>query len=123
MDDPRELIIDHAANGRHWGVLPNPQIDQHAHNPLCGDTIHVTLAVVDGQVSQVGWAGQGCALSQGTASLLGEHILGKDLAAISALTAADIFALIGMQPMMNRAKCALLALQAVQNGIRAYKVP
>lgn len=121
MNEELELILDHAENGRNWSLLPNPDIDHQEHNPLCGDHIHVTVALTDGKITRIGWDGDGCTLSQGTASLLGESVLGKSLDDIAAMTAEDIFTLIELRPMMNRVKCALLSLNALQNGIQAYK--
>jgi nitrogen fixation protein NifU and related proteins len=123
MNEELELILDHAEHGRNWSLLPNADIDHDEHNPLCGDHIHVTAVISEGAIARIGWEGDGCALSQGTASLLGEAILGKSLDDISTMTADDVYALIELRPMLNRVKCALLSLQAVQRGIQKYKTP
>ena len=111
----QENILDHSRSPRHWGLL-----DEHTHhaeddNPLCGDQLEVTLRVDEtGKIVAVGWDGQGCAISQAAASMLGEEILGKSLDDIKAYDKDAIFELIGIPLSMNRIKCALLSLKVVK---------
>jgi nitrogen fixation NifU-like protein len=95
-------------------------LDEHTHhahddNPLCGDELEVTLKVDDdGRVLGIGWNGQGCAISQASASMLGEELLGKSLDEVKAYSKDAIFELIGIPLSMNRIKCALLSLKVVK---------
>lgn len=117
MDMYQENILDHAQNPRHWGLL-NPH-DRHAEdeNPLCGDELEITLRLdEDERIQAVGWNGQGCAISQATASMLGEEIIGKTLSEIKALHKDDVLELVGIPLSMSRVKCALLSLKVVKSA-------
>ncbi|UCG40915.1 MAG: SUF system NifU family Fe-S cluster assembly protein [Acidimicrobiia bacterium] len=85
----REVILDHFRTPRNKGHLDTP--DRHAEgtNPLCGDEIQIDLAVSDGVVSDVRIDGQGCSISQASASMMTEAIKGKSIEEIQSL--ADTF--------------------------------
>ena len=119
MDDMyREIILDHAKHPRHPGVLDPADIDYEDHNPLCGDRLRLTLRVDENDtITDVAWDGEGCAISQATASMLSEEILGKTLAEVKEITKEDIFDLVGIPLSMNRVKCALLSLKVLQVGV------
>lgn len=113
----RELILDHAENPRNWELLAPADIDHEEHNPLCGDRLHLTLQLdVDRRIVSVGWDGDGCAISQATASLLGERLLGLPLAEALKISQADIIAMLGIPLTPNRMKCALLSLKTLIVG-------
>lgn len=114
----RENILDHGMNPRHAGVLDPATIDYEVHNPLCGDRLRLTLRVDENNVvTDIGWDGEGCAISQAAASMLGEEILGKTLDEIKQLTKDDIFDMLGIPISANRVKCALLGLKALNVGL------
>jgi nitrogen fixation NifU-like protein len=111
----QENILDHSRTPRHWGLLDEHRDHAHDDNPLCGDELEVTLKVDDdGRVLGIGWNGQGCAISQASASMLGEELLGKSLDEVKAYSKDAIFELIGIPLSMNRIKCALLSLKVVK---------
>lgn len=116
-DDYRELILDAARNRQNWGLL-NPADFNHAeHNPVCGDHLHLTLRIdSDGLITEVGWDGEGCAISQASASLLGERLIGMSMTDALALTRDDILGMIGLPLMLTRQKCALLSLKTLVLG-------
>lgn len=119
MDDfYRENILDHGMHPRNRGVLNPADVDYEASNPLCGDRLRLTLRF-DGQgrVSAVGWDGEGCAISQAAASMLGEEIIGKTLEEIHAIDQQFIFDALGIPLSANRVKCALLGLKALRIGL------
>ena len=117
FDMYRENILDHAQNPRNYGLLEDPTIDHEEDNPLCGDHLHMTLRVgADNRIEAVGWEGDGCAISQASASMLGEAIVGKTLADVKMLTKEDLFGMLGIQLSMNRVKCALLSLKVLKVG-------
>ncbi len=115
FDMYQENILDHSRNRRHWGLL-----DEYTHhaaddNPLCGDRLEITFVVDDnGTVTQVGWAGDGCAISQAAASMLGEEMLGQSIDALKEYDKQTVLDLIGIPLSMNRIKCALLSLKVVK---------
>lgn len=113
----REQILDHAKHPRHHGLLHPADIDFEGHNPLCGDKLHLTLRVDDhNRVTDVGWDGQGCAISQASMSMLSEQIEGKTLDELKSLSKDDIFDMLGIELSMNRIKCALLSLKVLKVG-------
>lgn len=113
----REIILDHAKNPRHPGVLDPADVDYEDHNPLCGDRLHLTMRVDENNViTDVAWEGEGCAISQATASMLGDEILGKSLDEVKQLSKDDILEMVGIPLTMNRVKCALLSLKVLHVG-------
>jgi nitrogen fixation NifU-like protein len=114
MDMYREIILDHARTPHHPGVLNPADFDHEEHNPLCGDRLHLTLRVNEERViTDVAWDGEGCAISQAAASMLGDEIVGKTLDEITHITKDDIFELVGIPLTINRVKCALLSLKTL----------
>lgn len=110
----RENILDHGMNPRNRGVLDPADIDYQANNPLCGDRLRLTLRLDDQRrISALAWEGEGCAISQASASMLGELILGKTLDEVRQINKQSIFDLIGIPLSMNRVKCALLSLKVL----------
>ncbi len=77
----REIILDHYRSPRNRGELPSPPAHRvEGFNPLCGDEIVVFLDVDDGRVSDLKIAGQGCSISQSSASMMSAAVKGKTLA-------------------------------------------
>jgi nitrogen fixation protein NifU and related proteins len=113
----RENILDHAKNQRNRGILDPADVDHEEHNPLCGDRLRLTLQIDENDViTAVGWDGEGCAISQASASMLGEEILGKTLAEVEKIGRDDIYEMLGIPISMNRVKCALLSLKVLKIG-------
>ena len=114
----RENILDHGMNPRHRGLLDPADVDYEAHNPLCGDRLRLTLRVDENnRVTEVGWDGEGCAISQASSSMLGEMIIGKTVDEVREINKQEIFDLLGIPLSMNRIKCALLSLQVLKIGL------
>ena len=119
MDDLyRELILDHYRNPRKKGQLLDPaDIDYEDDNPLCGDRIHLTIQLDENDVvTDVGWTGEGCAISQASASMLYEELIGKSLEEIRTIDKDEILDLIGISLGPTRLKCALLSLKVLKAG-------
>jgi nitrogen fixation protein NifU and related proteins len=114
------LLMDHYKNPRHAGPLNNPTISSSKHNPSCGDMIQFQSIIQNNRITNVGFVGAGCVISQGTASLLAEYSIGKTVDQIIALGQSDIVAMIGLSLGPIRLKCALLPLQALQEGLCAF---
>jgi len=90
-------------------------------NPLCGDVIEVYLKMGDdGKIAKATFKGQGCAISQASASMLIESIQGKAVEDIVKLTKQNIFDMLGMEVGPARIKCALLSLKAVKTAVYEY---
>src|SRR4051812_25145252 len=76
----REIILDHYRNPRNRGELDAPPAHRvEGFNPLCGDEIVVFLDVADGRVADVRIGGQGCSISQSSASMMSAAVKGKTL--------------------------------------------
>jgi nitrogen fixation protein NifU and related proteins len=74
----REIILDHYRNPRNRGELPSPPAHRvEGFNPLCGDEIVVYLDVDDGRITDVKISGQGCSISQSSASMMSAAVKNK----------------------------------------------
>src|SRR5438270_7102546 len=105
----KEEILDHYKNPRNFGQLDDPDIHVEANNPLCGDKLSMDLIVKDGVVEDVRFSGRGCAISQASASMLTEDIIGKPLTELASTTRQDILDNLGVEISYARLKCALLS--------------
>jgi nitrogen fixation NifU-like protein len=113
----REYILDHYQNPRNYGTLENPDIAYEDDNPLCGDVIRIEIKLDDqNRVTDVAFDGEGCAISQASASMLTEEILGKSLEEVKKINKDDILDMLGIQLGPVRVKCALLALKVLKAG-------
>ncbi|MFT3853882.1 MAG: SUF system NifU family Fe-S cluster assembly protein [Ilumatobacteraceae bacterium] len=138
----REIILDHYRSPRNRGELPPPAAHAVGHNPLCGDEIDVYLQVDDGIVSDIKVGGQGCSISQSSASMMSQAVKGKSVDDVRALVKkfkgmmsvdeadgaeevadvplGDLEALQGVVKFPVRIKCATLAwntlTEALANG-------
>lgn len=130
------IILDHYRNPRHTDPLDAPDIDVEANNPFCGDEVHIQLELDGDAVSDVSISGQGCAISQSSASLLAEMLKGKSAGeALEFVTLVrrmmrgdeltedekdrlgDILALEGVKRFPVRIKCALLSWTALEDAL------
>lgn len=112
----REAILDYYKHPRHKGHLDAPDFQYHDHNPFCGDEITVELKVQDGVVVDAAFDGHGCAISQATASMLMEEVIGKSLDEIKAIDKEYILEMLGIELGPVRLKCALLPLKVLKAG-------
>ncbi len=113
----REAIIDYYKHPRRKGHLENPDIQYHDHNPFCGDQITIELKIADGKVVDAAFDGRGCAISQATASMLVEDVMGKSLDELKALDKEYILDMLGIELGPTRLKCALLSLKVLKAGM------
>jgi len=135
----REVILDHYRSPRNKRHIDAAPIDVHRNNPLCGDdiTVHVTVDQ-DGVATDAAFEGQGCSISQASASMLTEQIRGKKVDEIEGIVInfrkmmageegpseeelGDLVALKGVVKYPVRIKCAVLAWDALQEGITQYE--
>lgn len=109
-------ILDHYKHPRHKGHLNAPDIHYHDHNPFCGDEITIELKVEAGKVVDAAFDGRGCAISQASASMLLDEVVGMSLEEVRALDKEYILELLGIEIGPVRLKCALLALKVLKAG-------
>jgi nitrogen fixation NifU-like protein len=119
MDDLyREVIIEHYKNPSYRGRLDPHDIQFADNNPLCGDHIEITLRTNDqGNVADARFSGHGCAISQASADLLMESIIGKPVEEVKKLNKQDVLDMLGIDLGPVRLKCALLSLKVLKAGV------
>ena len=108
----REAILDHYKHPRRKGHIDAPDIHYHDTNPFCGDEITIELKVTDGVVVDAAFDGRGCAISQASASMIMEEIVGMSITDLKGWGKEDILELLGIEIGPVRLKCALLPLKA-----------
>jgi nitrogen fixation NifU-like protein len=128
----KEVILDHYKSPRNKRELPDATASLHKNNPLCGDEITIHARLEDGKVSEVTFEGQGCSISQASASMLTETVAGKTVDDAAGLTRefrgmmegsvdpdedafGDLIALKGVVKYPVRIKCAVLAWDVLQD--------
>jgi len=119
MDDLyREIIIERYKDPLYRGELNPHDITFEDENPLCGDHIRIDLRVDEhGTVTEAAFSGHGCAISQASADLLLESVIGKSLDEVRGLGKQDILDLLGIELGPVRLKCALLSLKVLKAGV------
>jgi nitrogen fixation protein NifU and related proteins len=106
----REQIIEHYKHPHNFGQLEHPDIHVEANNPLCGDRLSMDLIVKDGVVQDVRFSGRGCAISQASASMLTDEMVGAKLEDLAGTTRQDVLDNLGVEISYARIKCATLSL-------------
>ena len=135
----QELILDHNRYPHHYGQLPRHSHRAHGHNPLCGDELEVYLWVQNNQIQDIGFTGQGCAISKSSASIMTDELIGKTLEEASLifedfhqlltredalgekLSKAQVFA--GVRQFPIRVKCATLAWHTLHAALEKKADP
>ena len=114
----RDYILDHYKNPRNFGELDPHDREWLDHNPLCGDELGVHLIVDDtGTIADLRFHGQGCAISQASASIAGEELIGMKADDVAALGADWVIDLLGIDISPTRRKCALLSLKVMRGAV------
>jgi nitrogen fixation protein NifU and related proteins len=118
MDDLyRDYILDHYKRPRNFGELEQHDLEGEEHNPLCGDELGVHIRVEDGRIADLRFHGHGCAISQASASIASEELMGMELAEVERLGADWMIDLLGIPVSATRRKCALLNLKVVRGAV------
>lgn len=127
----REIILDHYKHPHHKGLQASFDTEVHHVNPTCGDEITLRVRVEDGQVAEVSYEGQGCSISQASASVMTDLVTGVAVSEALALQEEfltlmqgrgavipdedrleDAVAFAGVARYPARVKCALLGWMA-----------
>jgi len=127
-----QVIMDHYQRPKNRGEIENADIEEHLLNPLCGDEVTVYAAFDGDKVSDVKFGGRGCSISQASASMMTERLMGKsreeaekEIKGFKAMMVGekefpemdDLAALKGVIQYPSRIKCATLAWTAFQKGL------
>lgn len=113
----RELIIERYKSPHNKGELDPNDFSYEDDNPACGDHIRIDVRLDENnQVQEAAFSGEGCAISQASADLLIETILGMDLEDVKSLDKEDVLEILGIELGPVRLKCALLSLKVLKAG-------
>lgn len=133
----QELILQHYRRPANRGPLEDADVEIPKNNPTCGDEITIRLRVRDGVIEAVRFTGQGCAISQASASMMSQLLEGQALVDADALaerflqmmhgdpeaardrSLGDLRALEGVAKFPSRVRCALLAWEAFRDAEKA----
>ena len=138
-----EIILDHYRHPRNNGLLGDADLRAEGFNPFCGDRVVLTLGLdANERIAHTGFEGEGCSISQASASIMTEILKGKTLEQAAGLNAAfremmagvepteeqeeafgELAALRGVQQFPVRIKCALLGWATLQDAIAEYAGP
>ena len=136
----QEIILDHGKNPRNKGKCEGYTNDAKAHNPLCGDKVHIFLKLNNEKlIEDLSFEGEGCAISLASASILTELTKGKDLSFIKKISedflsmiknkskitlnsltedqVTTITSLAGVQEFPMRVKCATMAWHTLLSAV------
>ncbi|OGK25832.1 SUF system NifU family Fe-S cluster assembly protein [Candidatus Roizmanbacteria bacterium RIFCSPLOWO2_01_FULL_37_13] len=112
-----EVILDHYRYPRNFGSIKDPSKRSVLFNPSCGDKIELDVIFKKDKVEEIKFRGQGCAISQASASILTDHVLGKAKDELKKIDKEFMIKLLGIELGPNRIKCALLPLEALHKLI------
>src|SRR5487761_1664916 len=117
----KEIILDYYKNPRNRGVIDSPQATARDSNPLCGDIVEMQLRFSEGKVSDIKFNGDGCAISQASASMLTELVMGKPIDEVRKIDKTVLLDNLG-SPNLGavRIKCALLPLKVMKSAVYDY---
>ncbi len=118
----RQQILDHYKNPRNYGELEDADIEHVGDNPMCGDTIKMFIQLAEDEtIERVSFIGDGCAISQASASMLSGELRGESLEAVREMDRDDIVDMLGVELSPMRIKCAVLPEKVAQDAIAIYR--
>jgi len=119
MEDPlyKDLIISHFRDPMNRGRLEHPDRSAHVKSPACGDELYVTICLEQDRITEIRFEGEGCAISQASASIASEAYAGMAVQAILGLGEAWVTQLLGSAVSKRRRACSNLHLMAVKAAL------
>lgn len=132
----QEIIIEHNNHPRNFKVMSEPTCFAQGFNPMCGDKVTVYLKLNNNIIEEINFQGQGCAISQASASLMSETLTGKSIEeareffngfhnmltseSSNVTSLGKLEALCGVKEFPARVKCATLAWHALEDALKKY---
>jgi len=117
----KQHIIDHFNNPRNKAEMLDPDIEQVAKNPSCGDNYILYLRIAGGVINDATFSGVGCAISTAAGSLLTEKLITMNIEDAKQITKQDIFDMLKIEISIGREKCALLLFNALVSAFENYE--
>ncbi|HUD20264.1 MAG TPA: SUF system NifU family Fe-S cluster assembly protein [Patescibacteria group bacterium] len=122
MDIYREIILDHYKNPHNFGHLQKPDSSIEEGNVTCGDRISMEINVnKKKEITDIRFSGEGCAISQASASMLTDKVRSMNVKTALSLTSEDITEMLGTTLTPSRMRCATLSLEVLHKAILALK--
>ena len=121
MDMYSEKILDYYEHPPNKKKIENADYSATVDNPLCGDQVNVFLKIDGEKISQASFDGQGCAISQASASMMLENLEGKTPAEAKSVGETEVLKNLGVTISPARMKCAFLGLQALKKALETNK--
>lgn len=113
-----EMLLDVYKNPLNKTKLSNFTAQHKEHNPVCGDVIELFVQFDGETLTDIGWQGDGCAISQASASLLTDSIKGKTKKQLAKITKEEVLENLGLSNLNpTRLRSALLCLEALKKVI------
>jgi nitrogen fixation NifU-like protein len=113
-----DVLLELYRNPLHKHTLPGANAVATEHNPLCGDEITLMAVLQDNIVKEAAFLGDGCVISQASASLLTDHVIGKTISEAQALTLENLLELLTLKNLNpTRQRCANIALAALHKAL------
>ncbi|TGK12328.1 SUF system NifU family Fe-S cluster assembly protein [Leptospira fletcheri] len=134
----KEVLLDHYQNPRNYGEIIYPDLHEEGVNPLCGDEVELFIRLDGDVISEIRFRGKGCSISQASASMLTECLLGKNLSEAKRLLRelkanlledkksnyaeeySDLDSLEAVKKLPARIKCAVLPWNTLEKAVEKF---
>lgn len=114
MNIYQDIILDHYHHPHNQGKLKKSDKSVQVNNPLCGDRIEMSINFEKNKIKEIKFNGEGCVISTASSSMLTDFAKNKTKEELKKLDSKFIIKLLGIDLGMNRIKCAVLPLEALQ---------
>lgn len=114
----RDEILEHFKDPQNFRKIENPDFSSKEVNPFCGDDIEIFIKENTHKKLDVAFIGKGCAISIAAASMLTEFAKGKTVEDLKRMNGQEMIEILDIPISESRKKCALLALDTLQDAIK-----